>query len=72
MKERVLKEMNSPRVKADVFLWVKITTFLAVIFVGALVFTPVIANYIDSWHPFTQCGVTVLFLLLFYLIIRKR
>lgn len=72
MKERVLKAANSPRVKADVYIWLKIITGGCVLCVGSLVLTPIIADHIDGWPPLTQCFVTVLFLIGIYIFIKLR
>ncbi len=71
MRDRVLKAANSKHVKADMWLWLKITTAIMFGIILSLVFTPDIADYVDSWHPYTQLGVTLGFVLIAYLFIKR-
>lgn len=71
MKDRVLKAANAKHVKADMWLWVKITFACIAGIVLSLVFTPQIADYVDSWHPYTQLGVTLGFVLIAFLFIKR-
>lgn len=72
MKERVLRAANSKPVKEDVWLWVKITSAICLGFILLLTLSPWIADYIDSWHPYTQCAVTITTCLILYFYIRTK
>lgn len=71
-KQKAIKHLNSPRVKAEVWLWIKLTVFGITGVVLSLIFAPAIDRYVTGWHPFIQLGAIVGILLAVFFYIRHK
>lgn len=58
-KQRAVDHLNSPRVKSDIIWIAKMTIVCIILIVLSLIFAPVIDDYWDTYHPFTQLAITV-------------
>jgi hypothetical protein len=71
-KQKAINDLNSQRVKKEVWLWVYLFSGGAAAFILLLIFTPAICDWMDGWSPFTASLSFIILTLSVYFIIRRK